>query len=75
MTNDSLWVCIKSVAAVFDGDRRTSEAELGMLEAELMKLPAQDLTKLRQDLVTVIGGLARLEMRLSEQLGINDASI
>jgi hypothetical protein len=75
MTNDNLWVCIKSVAAVFDGDRRTSEVELGVLEEELRQMPAQDLTQLRQDLVTVIGGLARLEMRLSEQLGISDASL
>ena len=67
MTNESLWLCIKSVAAVFEGNQ--AEQELQQLEAELLKLPDDELAALRQEFISVIGGLSRLEMRLAEQLG------
>ena len=69
MTNESLWLCIKSVAAVFEGSEDSAEKELEQLEAELLKLPEDDLATLRREFISIIGGLSRLEMRLAERLG------
>ena len=67
MTNEHLWICIESAAAAMDGDRDTTEEIMGQLEQELIKLPPNDLAKLRESFVVLIGGLSRLEMRLAER--------
>jgi hypothetical protein len=66
MSDDNFWPCLSDMIGILAGDRQTSEATLDRLENELRTIPKDKRFELRNDMMIVVGQLARLATRISE---------
>lgn len=69
MPGNRFWLCVESLAASFDGDGETVEDNLIVYEQQAAQLPAEKRAELKRQLVPVIGGLARISLRMREADG------
>jgi hypothetical protein len=60
----NLWPLVKELATALDGDREHSEETISRLESELRGVPRVARDEIRRQIVQIIAGLSRLEVRL-----------
>jgi hypothetical protein len=66
---DSVWQHVLRLSDALDGDRDVSERTLNQLFAEIKNLPRSDRDEIRRQMILIVAGLARLEVRLTESDG------
>lgn len=66
MPGDYFWQCVEALAATFDGDRAVTDESLNIYEQHARAFSPEKLVEVRRQLVQIVGGLSRLEMRLGE---------
>ena len=69
MSDDDFWPCLDEMVKLLAGSREESESTLGRLEMEARLLPQLKREELRNDLMIVVGQLARLATRINEMNG------
>jgi hypothetical protein len=67
MPGDHFWFCVEALACTFDGDPKAAEQNLSNYENHARKFAPKKRAKVRRNLVEIIGGLSRLEIRLAER--------
>lgn len=68
-TGDSVWRHVLNLSEVLDGNREKSEQTLEQLFAELKGMPRGNRDEVRRQMILIVAGLARLEVRLTESDG------
>jgi hypothetical protein len=68
-SGETVWQNILNLSEALDGDREISERMLDRLFAEIKAMPRGDRDDLRRQLILIVAGLARLEIRLTESDG------
>ena len=68
-TGESVWQHVLHLSDALDGDRDVSERTLNELFAELKTMPRSGRDEIRRQMILVVAGLARLEVRLVESDG------
>jgi len=68
-TGETVWHHVDSLSEMLDGNREISERTLDRLHAHLMSLPRDGRDELRRQMILIVAGLARLEVRLIESDG------
>ena len=66
MPGDYFWECVESLSAALDGDSKTANDNLNVYLSHCLQLSPEQRAKVRQQMIQIIGGLAQLEMRLSD---------
>jgi hypothetical protein len=66
---ESVWQHVLQLSDALDGDRDVSERTLNQLFAELKTLPRNNRDEIRRQMILIVAGLARLEVRLTESDG------
>jgi hypothetical protein len=66
MSGDYFFQCVESLAAALDDDE---EETLEAYQEKISRVPVAKRRAVRRELVAIIGGLSRLEMRLKESDG------
>jgi hypothetical protein len=69
MTNDDFWEMISGLASSLDGGREFSEQTLNDLQAELNAFPRNARDDIRRQMILIVAGLSRLEVRLIDSDG------
>ena len=69
MTDDNFWPCLDNMVMLLAGSREESESTVDRLEMEARLLPKLKREELRNDLMIVVGQLARLATRINEMNG------
>ena len=70
-----VWPMIEQLAHALDGSREISERALDNLEGELKGMPRPVRDDLRRNMILVVAGLSRLEVRFMDSDGPLDTSI
>jgi len=71
MDNDNFWSVLENLVRILAGSREESEITLDKLEINARVLPKNKRDEVRNDLMAVIGQLARLATRLNEMDSVN----
>ena len=69
MPGDYFWSCVESLSAALDGDQETAERNLEIYEQHVRNLPRQKRAEVSRQIVNIIGGLSRLQLRLADDKG------
>jgi len=75
MSGHTFLECVTTLAAQIDGDREVSEAHLDQLERLLLDLPLEERDELRRQMILIVAGLSRLEVRMIATDGPLNATI
>jgi hypothetical protein len=68
-TAESVWRHVLQLSDALDGDRELSERTLDRLFADLKTMPRGGRDEVRRQMILIVAGLARLEVRLTESDG------
>ena len=68
-TGEPVWHHVQLLSEALDGNRDVSERTLECLFAELKAIPRSDRDEIRRQMILIVAGLARLEVRLTESDG------
>jgi hypothetical protein len=68
-TGKSVWHHVLQLSEALDGNREISERTLDQLFAELKSMSQSGRDEVRRQMILVVAGLARLEVRLIESDG------
>jgi hypothetical protein len=66
MYSDHFWACLEGMAAALGGNRRQAEESLQHYEEYCLSQSESRRAEIREQLVSTISALARLETRLAE---------
>lgn len=66
MSEENFWPCLDTMVSILAGNREQSESTLNQLEAEVKALPRARRNELHNDMMIVVGQLARLATRIGE---------
>jgi hypothetical protein len=66
---ESVWHHVSTLSETLDGDREISEQTLERLFEELKSMPRDGRDEVRRQMILIVAGLARLEVRLVESDG------
>jgi hypothetical protein len=69
MSDDNFWPCLDEMVKLLTGSREESENTLDRFEMEARLPPKFKREELRNDLMIVVGQLARLATRINEMNG------
>jgi hypothetical protein len=67
MPGDHFWLCVELLAAAFDDDDESVDENLNIYEQRAAQLPAEKRAELKRQLTQIIGGLARISLRMQER--------
>ena len=62
--NSNIWLCIEALAAGLGRDHQDGEDVLADLEADLKRLDEASRATMREKLISIVGQLSRLEVRM-----------
>jgi predicted ABC-type transport system involved in lysophospholipase L1 biosynthesis ATPase subunit len=62
--NSNIWLCIEALAAGLGCDHQAAEDVLADLEADLKQLDEASRATMREKLISIVGQLSRLEVRM-----------
>ena len=66
MTGDDFRLCVEALAAAIDGDSKGIEEALDAYEQALKEFPPERRRNIRNQMLSIVSGLARLERRIAE---------
>ena len=66
MTGDDFRLCVEALAAAIDGDSKGVEEALDAYEQALKAFPPERRRNIRNQIISIVSGLARLERRMAE---------
>ena len=72
---ESVWHQIQSLSEALDGNREISERVLDEFCGDLKSMPRGRRDEVRRQMILIVAGLARLEVRLVESDGPLDSAI
>ena len=65
MPGTTFMQCVQALAAQIDGARDVSESQINRLEQYLMDFPIPERNELRRQMILIVAGLSRLEVRMT----------
>lgn len=74
-TGETVWHHVLSLSEALDGNREVSERTLERLYDELKAMPREGRDEIRRQMILIVAGLARLEVRLVESDGPLQAAV
>lgn len=67
--SEPVWHHVFQLSESLDGDREVSEQMLNRLERQLNAMPRNERDEVRRQMILIVAGLSRLEVRLIESDG------
>ncbi len=74
-TGETFWDSVKNLSDALDGYREKSERTIDELQATLKALPLDDRNEIRRQMILIVAGLSRLEVRLVDSDGPLDVAV
>jgi hypothetical protein len=74
-SSHEIWPLIGQLSGLLDGNRQYSEQKLDELQAQIKSLPDEFRDVVRRQMILIVAGLARLEVRLIEAHGPLDMAV